>query len=77
MELATKTLTSDTEELCMSGIYAMEITEDVEGTEQDPTQLLEDVKQHVCPSQCSNRGICENGTCACNEGTANVTLHIT
>ena len=52
----------------MSNIYAMEVTEDVAGTEDDPLKILEEVQQALCPSQCSGRGQCENGTCLCNPG---------
>ena len=56
------------EEMCVSNIYAMEVTEDVAGTEDDPLRILEEVQQAICPSQCSGRGQCENGTCLCHPG---------
>ena len=43
-------------------------------TEQtDGEKLLKDIQAALCPSNCNNKGVCNNGTCHCNPGMYEIT----
>lgn len=47
-------------------------------TENDGVSVMESILSVSCPSECHQRGICENGTCICNEdyGAADCSINL-
>lgn len=71
---STKPVIRSMESLCVSKVFAIRRSDETVGTANDSSVLIQEVQQFICPSQCSDQGVCENGTCSCNPGKISVLL---